>query len=83
TLGVGEAILTMAGLSFLALGVVPPDPDWGAMISEGVSQFSAWWIALFPGLCILTVVMAFNFIGDSLRDSLDPRTAKQVEGAGA
>lgn len=78
TLDVGDAILTMAGLSFLSLGVVPPDPDWGAMVSEGVTQFSAWWIAFFPGLCILTVVMAFNFIGDSLRDSLDPRTAKQV-----
>lgn len=83
TLGVGEAILAMAGLSFLSLGAVPPAPDWGAMISEGVSQFSAWWIALFPGLCILTVVVAFNFLGDSLRDALDPRTAKQVEGASA
>lgn len=78
TLDVGSAILTMAGLSFLSLGAVPPTPDWGAMISEGVSQFSAWWIALFPGLCILTVVMAFNFIGDSLRDALDPRTARAV-----
>ncbi|WP_353055796.1 ABC transporter permease [Leucobacter sp. CX42] len=83
TLGVGEAILTMAGLSFLGLGVVPPTPDWGAMISEGVSQFNSWWIALFPGICILTVVMGFNFIGDSLRDALDPRTAKQVQGANA
>lgn len=79
TLDVGSAILTMAGLSFLGLGVVPPTPDWGAMISEGVSQFSSWWIALFPGLCILTVVMAFNFLGDSLRDSLDPRTSRSIE----
>ena len=79
TLSVGEAILTMAGLSFLALGPVPPTPDWGAMVSEGVSNFAAWWIAAFPGLAILTVVLAFNFIGDSLRDSLDPRTAKAVE----
>ncbi|PCC57981.1 D-ala-D-ala transporter subunit [Brevibacterium aurantiacum] len=78
TLDVGSAILTMAGLSFLSLGVVPPTPDWGAMISEGVSQFVAWWIAFFPGLCILTIVMAFNFIGDSLRDSLDPHTAQEV-----
>lgn len=78
TLDVGTAILTMAGLSFLSLGVVPPAPDWGAMVSEGVSQFASWWIALFPGLCILTVVMAFNFIGDSLRDTLDPRTARAV-----
>lgn len=78
TLDVGSAILTMAGLSFLSLGAVPPTPDWGAMISEGVSQFSAWWIAFFPGLCILSVVMAFNFIGDSLRDTLDPHTAQEV-----
>ncbi|MYM18600.1 ABC transporter permease subunit [Brevibacterium sp. 5221] len=78
TLSVGEAILTMAGLSFLSLGAVPPTPDWGAMVSEGVANFSAWWIALFPGLAILTVVMAFNFIGDSLRDALDPRTARTV-----
>ncbi|MDN6134624.1 MAG: ABC transporter permease [Brevibacterium sp.] len=78
TLDVGTAILTMAGLSFLSLGVVPPTPDWGAMISEGVSQFSAWWIAFFPGLCILTIVVAFNFIGDSLRDTLDPHTAQEV-----
>ena len=83
TLGVGEAILTMAGLSFLALGAVPPAPDWGAMISEGVSQLNAWWIALFPGLCILTIVVAFNFLGDSLRDALDPRTQKQVSEGGA
>lgn len=79
TLDIGSAILTMAGLSFLSLGAVPPTPDWGAMISEGVTQFNAWWIALFPGLCILTVVVAFNFLGDSLRDSLDPRTARAVE----
>ena len=78
TLDVGSAILTMAGLSFLSLGAVPPTPDWGAMISEGVSQFAAWWIAFFPGLCILTIVVAFNFIGDSLRDSLDPHTAQEV-----
>ena len=78
TLDVGSAILTMAGLSFLSLGVVPPTPDWGAMVSEGVSQFAAWWIAFFPGLCILTIVMAFNFIGDSLRDTLDPHTAQEV-----
>ncbi|WP_169251825.1 ABC transporter permease [Brevibacterium sp. 'Marine'] len=78
TLDVGSAILTMAGLSFLSLGAVPPTPDWGAMISEGVSQFAAWWIAFFPGLCILTIVMAFNFIGDSLRDTLDPHTSQEV-----
>lgn len=80
TLDVGTAILLLSGLSFLGLGAVPPTPDWGAMVSDGVQQFSSWWIAVFPGLAILTVVLAFNFVGDALRDSLDPRTAKAVKG---
>lgn len=79
-LDVGTAILLLAGLSFLGLGAVPPSPDWGAMVSAGLENFSAWWIAAFPGLAIFTVVMAFNFIGDSLRDSLDPRTQDAVQG---
>ncbi|MFZ4842357.1 MULTISPECIES: ABC transporter permease [Mycetocola] len=79
-LDVGTAILLLAGLSFLGLGATPPLPDWGAMVSDGVQQFSAWWIAAFPGLAIFTVVMAFNFIGDSLRDSLDPRAQDAVQG---
>ena len=80
TLDVGTAILLLAGLSFLGLGAVPPTPDWGAMVSDGVQQFSSWWISVFPGLAILTVVLAFNFLGDALRDSLDPRTAEAVKG---
>lgn len=79
-LDVGTAILLLAGLSFLGLGAVPPAPDWGAMVASGVEQFSSWWIAAFPGLAIFTVVMAFNFIGDSLRDSLDPHTQDAVQG---
>lgn len=79
-LNVGTAILELAGLSFLGLGAVPPLPDWGAAVSEGVHHFSAWWISLYPGLAILTVVVAFNLFGDSLRDSLDPSTAKQIKG---
>lgn len=79
-LDVGTAILLLAGLSFLGLGATPPTPDWGAMVSDGVQQFSAWWISAFPGLAIFTVVMAFNFIGDSLRDSLDPRAQDAVQG---
>lgn len=79
-LDVGTAILLLAGLSFLGLGATPPTPDWGAMVSDGVQQFSAWWVAAFPGLAIFTVVMAFNFIGDSLRDSLDPRAQDAVQG---
>ncbi|MGI8418391.1 MAG: ABC transporter permease [Nakamurella sp.] len=73
TLDFGNAILLLSGLSFLGLGSVPPTPEWGAIVSEGVEQFSSWWIATFAGLAILTVVMAFNFVGDSLRDALDPR----------
>jgi ABC-type dipeptide/oligopeptide/nickel transport system permease subunit len=80
TLNVGAAILELSGLSFLGLGAVPPLADWGAMVSDGVHQFSSWWIALFPGLAILTVVVAFNLVGDSLRDSLDPTMAKAVSG---
>ena len=79
-LDVGTAILLLAGLSFLGLGAAPPTPDWGAMVSDGVQQFSSWWIAAFPGLAIFSVVIAFNFIGDSLRDSLDPRAQDAVKG---
>ncbi|MGN6428791.1 MAG: ABC transporter permease [Leifsonia sp.] len=80
TLDVGTAILLLSGLSFLGLGAVPPTPDWGAMVSSGVLNFSSWWIAVFPGLAILSVVLAFNFLGDALRDSLDPRTAEGIQG---
>jgi peptide/nickel transport system permease protein len=82
TLDVGTAILLLSGLSFLGLGAVAPTPDWGAMVSDGVQQFSSWWIAVFPGLAILTVVLAFNFLGDAWRDSLDPRTAGAVQERG-
>jgi peptide/nickel transport system permease protein len=74
TVDLGAAIITFASLSFLGLGVVPPTAEWGAMIAEGREFFDQWWIATFPGLAILSVVMAFNFLGDSVRDWLDPRT---------
>ncbi|NHN56006.1 ABC transporter permease [Calidifontibacter sp. DB0510] len=80
TMDIGNAILLLSGLSFLGLGTVPPTPEWGAMVSEGVEQFSSWWIATFAGLAIFSVVLAFNFLGDSLRDALDPRAQKSVEG---
>ncbi|MGG7465793.1 ABC transporter permease [Plantibacter sp. YIM 135347] len=80
TLDVGTAILLLSGLSFLGLGAVPPTPDWGAMVSDGVQNFSSWWIAVFPGLAILSVVLAFNFLGDALRDALDPRSQEAVQG---
>jgi peptide/nickel transport system permease protein len=73
TLDLGNAILTFSGLSFLGLGSPPPAPEWGAMVAAGTQTFDQWWVSAFPGLAILTLVMAFNFIGDGVRDALDPR----------
>ena len=71
---VGQTILLEASLSFLGVGVPPGDPAWGIMVSGGRDQiFDIWWLALFPGLAITIVVMAMNFFGDWLRDTLDPR----------
>ncbi|TVZ05169.1 ABC transporter permease [Trebonia kvetii] len=77
-LDLGNAVLLLSGLSFLGLGAQPPTAEWGAMVAEGTQNFNDWWVGLFPGLAILTVVLAFNFIGDTLRDALDPRTARAV-----
>ena len=74
TLDVGNAIITFAGLSFLGLGTVPPTAEWGAMVAEGRELVQQWWVAAFPGLAILTVVLGFNFLGDGVRDWLDPRS---------
>ncbi len=73
TLDVGQAILTFASLSFLGLGPPPEVPEWGSMIAAGRNHFEQWWIATFPGLAILSLTLAFNVVGDSLRDYLDPR----------
>jgi peptide/nickel transport system permease protein len=73
TVDIGNAILTFAGLSFLGLGPEPTSPEWGRMVSVGIDQFDQWWTWLFPGLAISTLVIAFNFIGDGLRDLNDPR----------
>ncbi len=78
-LDVGTAILMLSGLGSLGLGALPPAPDWGLMISDGVLNLSAWWMSVFPGLAILTIVLAFNFLGDALRDALDPRTAENLQ----
>ncbi len=80
TLDFGNAILLLSGLSFLGLGATPPTPEWGSMVADGVQNFSAWWLSAFPGLAIFTVVMAFNFLGDAMRDALDPRAAGKVQG---
>jgi len=77
-LEVGNALLLLSGLSFLGLGAQPPAAEWGSMVSIGAINFDRWWVGLFPGLAILTAVLAFNFIGDALRDALDPRTAKAL-----
>ncbi len=77
------AILSEAALSFLGLGVQPPRPSWGRMLFEGRGYMQdAWWIATFPGLAIFFVVLAFNVIGDALRDVLDPRQRSAIESRG-
>lgn len=78
TLDLGNAILVFAGLSFLGLGAEPSKPEWGRMISDGIKFFDQWWISTFPGLAIFLIVMAFNFLGDGLRDALDPRLRRQI-----
>ncbi len=80
TLELGTAVLLLSGLSFLGLGARPPSPEWGAMVADGARTFDRWWVGTFPGLAILTLVVAFNFIGDTLRDALDPRTARAIRG---
>lgn len=77
TLDVGHAILTFASLSFLGLGPPPEVPEWGSMIALGRDYFDQWWIGTFPGLAILSLTLAFNIVGDSVRDLLDPRLRRQ------
>ncbi len=73
TMDVGNAILTAASLAFVGLGAQPPSPDWGLMVATGrLYVLQQWWIVTFPGLAILVVVLAFNLLGDGLRDVLDP-----------
>jgi peptide/nickel transport system permease protein len=78
TLDMAGVILTAAGLGFLGLGVQPPLPEWGQMISAGRKfLFDQWWVATMPGLAIFTVSLGFNLLGDGLRDVLDPRSASR------
>jgi len=78
TLGIGNTIVLEAGLSFLGLGVQPPTPSWGIMVADGRGYLlEAWWVATLPGLAIVLVVLAFNLVGDGLRDALDPRQAER------
>jgi peptide/nickel transport system permease protein len=74
TLQVGWVIIVEASLSFLGAGVPTPTPAWGSMVSDGRDYIiDAWWVSLFPGLAIMLVVLAFNLLGDWLRDKLDPK----------
>ncbi|MBP1875452.1 peptide/nickel transport system permease protein [Ensifer adhaerens] len=74
TLNMATVILTAAGLGFLGLGAQPPLPEWGAMIATGRRyMLDSWWLVTFPGISILTVSLAFNLLGDGLRDALDPK----------
>jgi peptide/nickel transport system permease protein len=74
TVDLGTVILAMGGLAFLGLGTQPPSPDWGLMVSDGRTYIlNQWWIATFPGIAIFIVVLAFNLLGDTLRDIFDPR----------
>ena len=74
TLSVSGAVLAEAGLSFLGLGTQPPDPSWGIMLSDGRKYLEeAPWLAIYPGVAIMLVVLSFNLFGDGLRDALDPR----------
>lgn len=74
TLGVAGAILTESALSFLGIGVQPPTPSWGNILTEGKDTISiAWWLSLYPGLAILVTVLGYNLLGEGLRDALDPR----------
>ena len=77
TLGIAQTVLTEASMSYLGVGVRPPTASWGGMISEGQNYFrTAPWLMLYPGLAIIITVLAFNLLGDGLRDALDPRSRR-------
>ena len=81
TLAIGNVILLEAGLSYLGIGVQPPEASWGSIIQDGAERVSdLWWLTLFPGLAILLTAFACNALGDALREALDPR---QLEAAPA
>lgn len=74
TVDLGTVILAMGGLAFIGLGTQPPAPDWGLMVSEGRTFIlKQWWLSAYPGLAIFIIVLAFNLLGDTLRDIFDPR----------
>ncbi len=77
TMGVGAAILIESSLSFLGLGVQPPTPSWGSLLTAGKDNIEiAWWLSAFPGLAILLTVLGYNLLGEGIRDALDPRQSE-------
>ena len=74
-MNLGWAILSVAGLSFLGIGITPPTPDLGVMIADGAEYISRgiWWMTVYPGLALILAVSAFNFLGDGFQDFIDPR----------
>ena len=79
TLSISFVILLETALSYLGLGAQPPTPSWGGMLADGRQYLQiSWWLTVFPGLAIFLTVMAFNFVGDGLRDAFDSRSAKAV-----
>jgi len=80
TFGIATAILSIAGLSFLGLGAQPPQAEWGLMLSEARRYLRvAWWLAVFPGVAIMLVVLCVNLLGDAVRDALDPRISSTAD----
>src|SRR5699024_9550916 len=82
TLMIPSSIVFEATLSFLGMGIVPPDASWGGMLAEASGNsiyLTAWWLVLFPGLALLLTTLAFNVLGDGLRDALDPRTRRKAK----
>ncbi len=80
TLGVGNAILVESALSFLGLGVQPPTPSWGNMLTDGKNTLEvAWWLSVFPGLAILITVLGFNILGEALQEITDPRSQRSLK----
>jgi peptide/nickel transport system permease protein len=83
SLSLAFAILSEAALSFLGLGVQPPQPSWGRMLFDGRGFIEqAWWMGVFPGLAIFVTVLAFNIVGDAARDALDPKQRSVIESRG-
>jgi peptide/nickel transport system permease protein len=78
TLDMGGVLLTAAGLSFIGYGAEPGTAEWGLMIAVGQNYFERWWVTLFPGLAILFCALAFNLVGDGVRDIMDPKLRRRA-----